>query len=326
MTVAPEAGSEAGAAPRRRVLLANPRGFCAGVDRAIEVVEQALARFGAPVFVRHEIVHNRHVVARLRRMGAVFVEELDQVPAGSVVIFSAHGVSRAVEEQAERTGLQVIDATCPLVTKVHREIKRHVAAGRRVVLIGHRGHPEVEGAMGQVDAGAVVLIEGEEDVEALPFAPEEPLAYVTQTTLSVDDTRAIITALARRFPHIAAPKKEDICYATSNRQQAVKRLAACCPVVLVIGSANSSNSNRLREVAERNGARGYLIDDADAIRPEWLAGCDQVGVTAGASAPEVLVDAVVDWLRRHGFSEVAELEAAEERIEFTLPAELRAAG
>ncbi len=303
----------------KRVLLANPRGFCAGVDRAIDVVEAALERFGAPVYVRHEIVHNRHVVARLREMGARFVDELSEVPLGAVTVFSAHGVSRAVVEEGGKLGLRVIDATCPLVTKVHREIIRHVKAGRRVVFIGHRGHPEVEGAMGQVPGGHVFLVECAEDVAELPFDEREEVAFVTQTTLSVDDTAEIIAVLRRRFPRIHAPKKEDICYATSNRQQAVKRLATDCSVVLVIGSCNSSNSNRLREVAEKSGARGYLIDDETQILPEWLDGCTQVGVTAGASAPEVLVEGVVARLRALGFTDLDELDAEEERVTFTLP-------
>ncbi|MDX8412474.1 MAG: 4-hydroxy-3-methylbut-2-enyl diphosphate reductase [Mariprofundales bacterium] len=303
----------------KTVLLANPRGFCAGVDRAIEVVEQALKQFGAPVYVRHEIVHNRYVVERLRGMGAKFVDTLDQVPEGAVIIFSAHGVSRAVVAEGGEMGLQVIDATCPLVTKVHREMIRHVALDRQVILIGHSGHPEVEGVIGQVAAGRALLVESEADVATILVENPEQLAFVTQTTLSVDDTANIIAALQSRFPSIIAPKREDICYATSNRQQAVKKLAERCSVVLVIGSINSSNSNRLREVAESSGAQSYLIDDSNQINLVWLQGCDQVGVTAGASAPESLVEGVIVRLQALGFTTVKSIEAEEEKISFTLP-------
>ncbi len=306
----------------KKILLASPRGFCAGVDRAIDTVEQALAQFGAPVYVRHEIVHNRHVVERLRGMGARFVDDLDQVPIGTVTVFSAHGVSRAVVREGEARGLRVIDATCPLVTKVHREIVRHVAEGRQVVLIGHAGHPEVEGAMGQVAAGKVLLVESASDVGAMVVKDESNLAYVTQTTLSVDDTAHIIAALRAHFPAIVGPKREDICYATSNRQQAVKILAQHCSVVLVIGSINSSNSNRLRETAQQSGAAGYLIDDGSQIDPAWLQGCCQVGVTAGASAPEVLVKTVIQRLMDLGFSMPQEMEAEEEHVFFSLPSTL----
>jgi len=303
----------------KTIVLANPRGFCAGVDRAIDIVERALEQFGSPVYVRHEIVHNRHVVERLCRMGALFVDELDQVPVGAVTIFSAHGVSRTVVEEGGAMGLQVIDATCPLVTKVHREMIRHVEQGRQVIFIGHRGHPEVDGAMGQVPSERVLLVESEADVALLSVEPTEKLAFVTQTTLSVDDTANIIAALRLRFPSISAPKREDICYATSNRQQAVKQLAVSCSVVLVIGSNNSSNSNRLREVAECGGAQGYLIDDGGQIDSAWLKGCERVGVTAGASAPELLVKSVIDYLKGLGFSTIEEIEAEEERITFSLP-------
>jgi len=306
----------------KTVLLANPRGFCAGVDRAIEVVEQALKQFGAPVYVRHEIVHNHYVVERLRGMGAKFIDALDQVPEGAITIFSAHGVSRAVVAEGGEMGLQVIDATCPLVTKVHREMIRHVELGRQVILIGHRGHPEVEGVMGQVAAGRALLVESEADASTVLVENPEQLAFVTQTTLSVDDTANIIAALQSRFPSIVAPKREDICYATSNRQQAVKQLAERCSVVLVIGSSNSSNSNRLREVAESNGAQSYLIDDSNQINSVWLQGCDQVGVTAGASAPESLVEGVVACLQALGFTTVKSIEAEEEKITFTLPPSL----
>jgi len=307
----------------RRILLANPRGFCAGVDRAIEIVESALARFGTPVFVRHEIVHNRHVVERLRSMGAVFVEGLDQVPDGSITIFSAHGVSRAVVAEGGQRSLKVIDATCPLVTKVHREIVRHVEQGYQVVLIGHAGHPEVEGAMGQVDLGRVLLVESRSDVDVLTVNNPDLLAYVTQTTLSIDDASNIIAALQERFPGIHAPKREDICYATTNRQQAVKQLAAQCSVILVIGSSNSSNSNRLRETAQQAGAVSYLIDDSSQIDAAWLMQCQQVGVTAGASAPEVLIKTVIQRLIEIGFSAPAELPAQEETVIFSLPQALK---
>ncbi len=309
-----------------KVWLAEPRGFCAGVDRAIEIVERALEVFGAPVHVRHEIVHNRHVVESLRAKGAVFVEEVDDAPDGAVLIFSAHGVSRAVRERAAARGLRVIDATCPLVTKVHLELLRHVEAGRQVILIGHAGHPEVEGTMGQAPEGAVLLVEHAEDVARLAVRDPERLAYVTQTTLSVDDAAQVADALRRRFPGIVGPRRDDICYATTNRQQAVKVLAGRCDVVLVIGSANSSNSNRLREVAERHGARAYLIDDASMIDPAWLRDVADVGVTAGASAPETLVQGIVARLRDLGASGATPLRVTEERVTFALPEALRQRG
>ena len=309
------------------VLLANPRGFCAGVDRAIAIVERALERHGSPVYVRHEVVHNRHVVEDLRRRGAVFVDELDQVPDGVVVIFSAHGVPRRVQEEAARRGLTVLDATCPLVTKVHGEVQRHAREGRDVVLIGHAGHPEVEGTLGQYNpaaGGRIHLVEDETDVERLAPSDPERLAYVTQTTLSVDDTARIVAALRRRFPAIQGPRRDDICYATQNRQDAVKRLAAVCGLVLVVGSPNSSNSNRLREIAAQRGARAHLVDSPEQIDPAWLEGVERVGVTAGASAPESLVQAVVDWLRARGATRVAELDGPAEDVRFSLPPALRA--
>jgi len=303
------------------VLLANPRGFCAGVERAIEIVERAITQFGAPIYVRHEVVHNRFVVEGLRAKGAVFVEELDEMPDGATVVFSAHGVSRAVRQEAARRGLRVFDATCPLVTKVHGEVQRLREAGREVVMIGHRGHPEVEGTMGQAAAG-MHLVEKVADVAALRVADESRLAYVTQTTLSVDDARTIVHALEARFPGIIGPRKDDICYATQNRQDAVKLLAAECDLVIVVGSVNSSNSNRLREVAMNLGRDAYLIDDAGQICAEWLAGKRRVGVTAGASAPEVLVGRVVDRLREFGAASVRRLEGIEEHVVFALPREL----
>jgi len=305
-----------------KVVLASPRGFCAGVDRAVEIVEQALEQFGSPIYVRHEVVHNRFVVDRLRGLGAVFVDELDEVPDGATVIFSAHGVSRAVRDEAENRGLTVFDATCPLVTKVHREIVRYREQGREVVLIGHQGHPEVEGTLGQVDSG-VYLVETEADVALL--APQNPgqLAYVTQTTLSVDDTRRVVEALRKRFPEIADPKKDDICYATQNRQDAVKRLAGQCDLVLVVGSPNSSNSNRLREVAESEGTVAYQIDGPQDINEAWLVGVACVGVTAGASAPEVLVQQVIGHLRASGAREVIEPDRTTESVVFPLPKSLR---
>lgn len=300
-----------------QVLLANPRGFCAGVDRAIEIVERALAKFGAPIYVRHEVVHNTFVVESLKAKGAVFVDELSQVPSGATVIFSAHGVSRAVRQEAEARGLRVFDATCPLVTKVHVEVARMRAAGREIVMIGHRGHPEVEGTMGQVDGG-MYLVESVEDVARLSVADPDNLAFVTQTTLSVDDAAQVIAALKARFPRIQGPKKDDICYATQNRQDAVKRLAAACDVVIVVGSKNSSNSNRLREVAENLGTPAYLVDAADDLRPEWFAGRTRVGVTAGASAPEVVVQQVVARLATLG-ARVEEMPAPQEVVHFPLP-------
>lgn len=300
------------------ILLANPRGFCAGVDRAIAIVEQALAQFGAPIYVRHEVVHNRFVVDDLRAKGAVFVDELEQVPAGSTVIFSAHGVSKAVRAEAAARGLVVFDATCPLVTKVHVEIAKQHAAGCEIVMIGHAGHPEVEGTMGQCDDG-VYLVESPEDVERLAVKDPDKLAYVTQTTLSVDDASAVIVALRRRFPKIAGPKRDDICYATQNRQDAVKFLAAKVDVVIVVGSPNSSNSNRLREVAAHRGLPAYMVDRADELRPEWVAGKARVGVTAGASAPNVLVREVIDRLKSLGAGSVRDLEGAIENVTFPMP-------
>jgi len=300
------------------VVLAQPRGFCAGVDRAIEIVERALEIFGAPIYVRHEIVHNRYVVEDLRGKGAVFIQELDEAPAGSTVVFSAHGVSRAVRREAEARGLQVFDATCPLVTKVHVEVAKMRAAGNEIVMIGHKGHPEVEGTLGQSERG-MYLVETVEDVAALEVADPDKLAYVTQTTLSVDDAAEVAAALKARFPNIAEPKKSDICYATQNRQDAVKIMAPECDLVLVVGSVNSSNSNRLREVAERKGVAAYLIDGAADIDPAWLAGRRRVGVTAGASAPDVLVQQVIARLKELGAASVRKLAGAEEGIAFPLP-------
>ncbi|MBW8367615.1 MAG: 4-hydroxy-3-methylbut-2-enyl diphosphate reductase [Arenimonas sp.] len=309
------------------VLLANPRGFCAGVDRAIEIVKRAIDSLGAPIYVRHEVVHNRFVVEDLRQRGAVFVEELDEVPAGATVIFSAHGVAQAGRAQAQRRGLKVFDATCPLVTKVHIEVARHCRAGRDVILIGHAGHPEVEGTMGQwkreFGEGRIYLVEDLNCVATLQVNQPDQLAFTTQTTLSVDDTREIIAALQARFPAIQGPKHDDICYATQNRQDAVRLLAGRCEVVLVVGSVNSSNSNRLRELAEKQGARAYLIDGASHIDPEWVAGVARVGVTAGASAPEVLVQGVVNRLQELGASLVEHLEGEPENVVFALPKELR---
>ncbi len=305
-----------------KVILANPRGFCAGVDRAIEIVEQAIRKYGAPIYVRHEVVHNRFVVSSLRERGAVFVDELDEVPPDSVVIFSAHGVSQAVRTRADGAGLKLLDATCPLVTKVHREVERYRAEGVEVVLIGHAGHPEVEGTMGQADDG-MYLVEHPEDVEGLCPTDPDNLAYVTQTTLSVDDTKLIIDALRRRFPKISGPRRDDICYATQNRQDAVKVLSERCDVVLVVGSPNSSNSNRLRELADQRGVPGYLVDGADEIRREWVEGRNTIGVTAGASAPENLVQEVVARLREWGADEIEDSITRRENVSFALPIELR---
>ena len=309
------------------VILANPRGFCAGVDRAIEIVKRAIETLGAPIYVRHEVVHNRFVVDDLRERGAVFVEELDEVPDGATVIFSAHGVSQAVRTEAARRELKVFDATCPLVTKVHLEVARQCRAGRDMVLVGHAGHPEVEGTMGQWNAqhgnGRIYLVEDLSDVAGLQVSQPDNLAYTTQTTLSVDDTRGIIAALQARFPAIQGPKNDDICYATQNRQDAVRTLARECDLVLVVGSPNSSNSNRLRELAERDGVPAYLIDGADEIDPAWLAGKPRVGVTAGASAPDVLVQGVLDRLRALGGGEARELAGEPENMVFALPRELR---
>ena len=305
-----------------QVYLANPRGFCAGVDRAIEIVEQALRQFGAPIYVRHEVVHNRFVVESLCARGAVFVDELDAVPDGATVIFSAHGVSRVVRDEAMRRGLKVFDATCPLVTKVHMEVARLRSQGIECVLIGHAGHPEVEGTMGQADDG-IYLVERVEDVATLKVRNPDKLAYVTQTTLSMDDTAKVVEALRARFPDIRAPKKDDICYATQNRQDAVKKLAQQVEVMLVVGSPNSSNSNRLREVAAAEGVRAYMIDGPDDIRREWLGNSRKVGLTAGASAPEVLVQQVIARLREMGAATVEECEGKAEGVYFTLPKSLR---
>ena len=309
------------------ILLAQPRGFCAGVDRAIEIVKRAIETLGAPIYVRHEVVHNRYVVDDLKQRGAIFVEELDEVPDGNTVIFSAHGVSQAVRTEAARRGLKVFDATCPLVTKVHFEVARHCRAGRDVVLIGHAGHPEVEGTMGQWNrergTGSIYLAEDVDDVAALVVGQPENLAYTTQTTLSVDDTRGVIQALRERFPAIQGPKNDDICYATQNRQDAVRELAAECDLVLVVGSPNSSNSNRLRELAEREGVEAYLIDGAEEIDPRWVEGRRHVGVTAGASAPDILVEGVLARLRELGAGGVRELSGEPESMVFALPKELR---
>ncbi len=305
------------------VLLANPRGFCAGVDRAIAIVEEALAQFGAPIYVRHEVVHNRFVVEDLKSKGAVFVEDLDEVPAGATVVFSAHGVARSVRAEADARGLRVFDATCPLVTKVHVEIGKMHEQGREIVMIGHAGHPEVEGTMGQVQ-GRIHLVESLADVAALQVGDPANLAYVTQTTLSVDDAAEIVEALRTRFPSITGPKKDDICYATQNRQDAVKVLAPQVDVVIVVGSPNSSNSNRLREVAANRGTPAYMVDRADQLQPAWLAGCSRVGVTAGASAPEVLVREVIDRLRTLGATSIVEQHGAPEHVVFALPKTLAA--
>jgi len=308
------------------ILLANPRGFCAGVDRAIDIVERAIELFGAPIYVRHEVVHNRFVVDRLRNLGAVFVEELDEVPVDKIVIFSAHGVSRAVQEEATRRGLKVFDATCPLVTKVHMEVARYARDALDVILIGHQGHPEVEGTMGQFDTsfgGRIMLVETPEDVQRLEVPDPSRLAFVTQTTLSVDDTQRVVDALKNRFPELSSPRKEDICYATQNRQDSVKRLVERCDLILVVGSPSSSNSNRLREIAEKAGIPGYLIDGPQDLRREWFDGKRCVGVTAGASAPEVLVERVVARIREWGGNEPVNLLGQPENVVFSLPRELR---
>ena len=311
-----------------KILLANPRGFCAGVDRAIDIVERAIALFGAPIYVRHEVVHNRHVVERLRTLGAVFVEELAEIPDDATVIFSAHGVARVVEDEASKRGLQVFDATCPLVTKVHMEVQKYAREAREVILIGHEGHPEVEGTMGRFDAsfgGRIYLVEDVHDAGKLVVQNPQRLAFVTQTTLSVDDTAAIVDELKRRFPDLASPRREDICYATQNRQDAVKELLASCDVLLVVGSQASSNSNRLVELGERAGKPSYLVDDASHLRREWFHAASVVGLTAGASAPEVLVRQVVDQLRNWGAELPAELAGREEHVVFSLPRALRKA-
>jgi 4-hydroxy-3-methylbut-2-enyl diphosphate reductase len=306
-----------------KVFLANPRGFCAGVDRAIEIVERALELHGAPIYVRHEVVHNKFVVADLKGKGAIFVEDLAEVPEGATAIFSAHGVSQAVRREAEARGLRVFDATCPLVTKVHVEVAKMREHGREIVMIGHRGHPEVEGTMGQSEGG-MYLVENPADVARLQVRDVGNLAFVTQTTLSVDDAQQTINALRARFPAIVGPKKDDICYATQNRQDAVKALARQCEVVIVVGSPNSSNSNRLREVAQNQGVSAYMVDNASELRPEWVAGKRVVGITAGASAPEVLVQEVVARLRTLGAGEVTPLPGIEERVSFSLPRALAA--
>ena len=309
-----------------QITLANPRGFCAGVDRAIEIVNRALEVFGPPIYVRHEVVHNKFVVEDLRARGAIFVEELDQVPDDVIVIFSAHGVSQAVRDEAARRGLRVFDATCPLVTKVHLEVARYSRDGEECILIGHAGHPEVEGTMGQYDSrngGAIYLVEDESDVAKLEVRNPQALAYVTQTTLSMDDTAKVIDALRAKFPAIQGPRKNDICYATQNRQDAVKQLAHDCDLLLVVGSPNSSNSNRLRELAERMGTPAHLIDGAEDLRHEWFAGQQRIGITAGASAPEVLVKGVIERLQEWGAGEVVELDGRPENITFSIPKELR---
>jgi len=309
------------------ILLANPRGFCAGVDRAIEIVKRAIDLLGAPIYVRHEVVHNRFVVEDLKQRGAIFVEELDEVPDAATVIFSAHGVSRVVREEAAQRGLKVFDATCPLVTKVHFEVARHCRAGRDVVLIGHAGHPEVEGTMGQwhqeAGKGSIYLIENEADAAGLTVRQPDNLAYTSQTTLSVDDTRSVITALKTRFPAIIGPKNDDICYATQSRQDAVRDLSRYCDLVLVVGSPNSSNSNRLSELARREGVEAYLIDGADEINPDWVKKKRHIGLTAGASAPQILVDGVISRLRELGARHIAELDGKPESMVFALPKELR---
>ncbi len=315
-----------------RILLANPRGFCAGVDRAITIVERALELFGAPIYVRHEVVHNRYVVDSLREQGAVFVEELHEVPDAATVVFSAHGVSKAVRAEADRRGLRVFDATCPLVTKVHLEVEKHAREGREVILIGHDGHPEVEGTIGQyvgygADRGAIYLVENPADVDTLQVRNSEFLAFVSQTTLSVDDTADVIEALRRRFPSIHGPRKDDICYATQNRQDAVKDLAARVDLLIVVGARNSSNSTRLKELGQRMGIQAHQIDDASMLEQDWLEGADTIGVTAGASAPEILVREVIDRLVSWGATPPEELKGREEKVVFSLPRDLgRGAG
>ncbi len=310
------------------ILLANPRGFCAGVDRAIIIVEQALEKFGAPIYVRHEVVHNKFVVDQLRAKGAVFVEELDEIPTGSTVIFSAHGVSKAVRAEAEARGLTAYDATCPLVTKVHIEVEKMRKAGLEIIMIGHKGHPEVEGTMGQLeqeDATGMYLVETPEDVETLQVRNPDKLAYVTQTTLSLDDAAMIVDALQKRFPSIKAPRSDSICYATQNRQDAIKIMAKDCDLVIIVGSPNSSNSNRLREVAQNQGVEAYMVDNASHLKPEWLSGKHKIGVSAGASAPEVLVQEVIAKLRQLGANAVQELQGVVENVVFQLPKNLTSA-
>lgn len=309
-----------------QIKLANPRGFCAGVDRAIDIVNRALDVFGAPIYVRHEVVHNKFVVDSLRERGAIFVDEVEQVPDDVILIFSAHGVSQAVRKEAEERGLQIFDATCPLVTKVHIEVTRYSREGRECILIGHEGHPEVEGTMGQYNTsngGVIYLVEDEADVDALIVQDSENLAYVTQTTLSMDDTAKVIEALRNKFPKIQGPRRDDICYATTNRQDAVRQLALECDLVLVVGSPNSSNSNRLRELAERCGTEAYLIDGPDDINPEWIQNRTSIGITAGASAPEVLVKQVIDKLKACGAEAPVEMDGTPENISFSLPKALR---
>lgn len=309
-----------------QVTLANPRGFCAGVDRAIDIVDRAIELLGAPIYVRHEVVHNKFVVDNLRDKGAVFVKELDEVPDGNTVIFSAHGVSKKVQNEAKRRGLKVFDATCPLVTKVHMEVVRYSREGRETILIGHRGHPEVEGTMGQYDTsfgGSIYRVDSEEEVNALDIKNPEKIGFVTQTTLSVDDTNTVIEALKVRYPNIESPKKDDICYATQNRQDALKKLVDKCDLVLVVGSPNSSNSNRLREIAEKKGVPAYLIDGAEDIKPEWLDGKKNIGLTAGASAPEVLVQQVTNRLNEMGATIMPDTQGIVETVSFVLPKELR---
>lgn len=309
-----------------QIKLANPRGFCAGVDRAIDIVDRALDVFGAPIYVRHEVVHNKFVVESLRERGAIFVDEVEQVPDDVILIFSAHGVSQAVRQEAEDRGLQIFDATCPLVTKVHIEVTRYSREGKECILIGHQGHPEVEGTMGQysgANGGAIYLVEDEADVAALMVRDPENLAYVTQTTLSMDDTAKVIEALRNKFPKIQGPRKDDICYATTNRQDAVRTLALECDLVLVVGSPNSSNSNRLRELAERCGTESYLIDGPEDINPNWISGKSCIGITAGASAPEVLVKQVIDRLQALGATAPQEMQGTPENISFSLPKALR---
>ena len=309
-----------------QIKLANPRGFCAGVDRAIDIVNRALDVFGAPIYVRHEVVHNKFVVDSLRERGAIFVDEVDQVPDNVILIFSAHGVSQAVRKEAEDRGLQVFDATCPLVTKVHIEVTRYSREGRECILIGHEGHPEVEGTMGQYNTsngGAIYLVEDESDVDALIVNDPENIAYVTQTTLSMDDTAKVIEALRNKFPKIQGPRRDDICYATTNRQDAVRQLALECDLVLVVGSPNSSNSNRLRELAERCGTESYLIDGPEDINPEWIQNRTAIGITAGASAPEILVKQVIDKLKACGAQAPIEMDGTPENISFSLPKALR---
>ncbi len=309
-----------------KMTLANPRGFCAGVDRAIEIVERALEIFGAPIYVRHEVVHNRYVVDDLRQKGAVFVDELDEVPDEATVIFSAHGVSQAVEQEATRRKLRIFDATCPLVTKVHMEVARYAREGREVIMIGHAGHPEVQGTLGRYDSskgGRIVLVESPRDIETLRVDNPDKLAFVSQTTLSVDDARTIVDALKKRFPNVLSPNKNDICYATQNRQDAVKTLADEVDLLLVVGATNSSNSSRLRELGERGGIDSHLIHAADEIRPEWFTGKRHVGITAGASAPEVLVEQVVEFLTANGYGAAVEASAVEETISFSIPKKLQ---